>query len=540
MILIRSVVLDSGDDVTNGIARVAGHLSVLEDGVARPLLPMPSTNAGFSERQEVTFIGPIDLDCQLLIDDELLRTIGDGKRRTWVWRPGFYAGEVRAELLSGNGDQMGSWRLDVSPDERKLGRELYLEMLADILEFDPALAIGQEPARRQLGELGAGEDPLVALARLRVREKEIRQALRSFRSEPMRSLRARRALIPLHRIRRVDRHTANAALRQPKLLVAMGIIDEPADISHGRRLSADVPDVERHYDSPANRCLLAMLHALRRRCSDIYESLEKKIQYEERSDTVTCLLVRWPTWSGFLQSFRHEISLCLRQRPFSEVSRAEISAAGLNAISAHPPYARFWRFASQALRRGVDGLDREAFLPLGPTWEIYERWCFIELCRQLPKLLPDTAWRVIARGHFIGRRSDGGEFALRLQPGFSNSSGVTREGFWSVSRYREPDIVFSWRTPGGTGFLVLDAKYRVTRANVLDAMSSAHIYQDSLRMGECRPVASLLLVPTSGGAPWLELPDFIATHSVGVVALSPSTGISPSLSQLLRGNGFGT
>jgi hypothetical protein len=68
---------------------------------------------------------------------------------------------------------------------------------------------------------------------------------------------------------------------------------------------------------------------------------------------------------------------------------------------------------------------------------------------------------------------------------------------------------------------VLDAKYRTSRVNVLDAMESAHIYQDALRMSDRRPAGSLLLVPRGGGAPWLEDVAFQAEHRVGVHALSP-------------------
>jgi len=67
-----------------------------------------------------------------------------------------------------------------------------------------------------------------------------------------------------------------------------------------------------------------------------------------------------------------------------------------------------------------------------------------------------------------------------------------------------------------TRFVVLDAKYRATRGNVLDAMESAHTYQDSLRINSQRPNSSLLLVPSGGGARWLEEPSFQQTHGVGV------------------------
>jgi len=92
---------------------------------------------------------------------------------------------------------------------------------------------------------------------------------------------------------------------------------------------------------------------------------------------------------------------------------------------------------------------------------------------------------------------------------------------WSVSKERLPDLVLSVESAKGIRFLILDAKYRSSRLNVLDAMASAHIYQDSLRIGPSRPDASLLLVPSGGGAPWLEAPSFHMTHRVGVHVLAP-------------------
>ena len=88
----------------------------------------------------------------------------------------------------------------------------------------------------------------------------------------------------------------------------------------------------------------------------------------------------------------------------------------------------------------------------------------------------------------------------------------------------------------GPKWYVLDAKYRTTRSNVLDAMASAHIYRDSLRWNGRRPESAVLLVPRGGGAAWMEQPDFIRSHRVGVCALSTDT--TPSgISQLLFGNG---
>ena len=74
---------------------------------------------------------------------------------------------------------------------------------------------------------------------------------------------------------------------------------------------------------------------------------------------------------------------------------------------------------------------------------------------------------------------------LRLQPTFGASEiEVSRRS--SLSKERKPDIVLTVRTGNATRFVVFDAKYRVSRQKVLDAMASAHVYQDSLRFGEQR------------------------------------------------------
>ena len=78
--------------------------------------------------------------------------------------------------------------------------------------------------------------------------------------------------------------------------------------------------------------------------------------------------------------------------------------------------------------------------------------------------------------------------------------------------------------------MVLDAKYRVSRPNVVDAMDSAHLYHDSLRWGDARPWASVLLVPRGGGAIWMETPAFLEEHGVGVIEFSVDSDQSGLLS----------
>ena len=514
---------------------VAIRLSTVEEHGTRELLPLPEQNLGFSELEEVTFRGPPGLRGQLLVDDAPVPAIAVGDCLTWRWKPGFYAGEVRAEFLALDGSRLGSWRLDVSPDDRKLGRDHFFDMLKSVRAFDPLLVVGQEPARHRLGALGQGEDPLVALARLRARAGAIRRALRAVIRQPLRTLRARRSLVPPHRVRRVDRRTALVALRQPMLLEAMGRIEADESPGTARSLLADVPETERHLDSPGNRCLFAMLRALQRRCIDLFEELLRRVGAEEESQTRSGLAPRWPAWRAMLEALQRDLNSLSRCSPFRDVRQAEVTSAGLNAVSAHPLYARAWRLGWEALRSGVAGLEEEDLLPMNPTWEIYERWCFVELARRLRQWLPGVDWRRRSPTAVEGGCSDGAVWWLWLQPEFPSSSGQQRPGFWSVSRLRRPDIVLGWERSGDSGFVVLDAKYRVGRPNVLDAMSSAHLYQDSLRMKDHRPSATVLLVPAPGGAPWLEDGAFVTRHRVGIAALGPDAASPPWLRKLLLG-----
>jgi hypothetical protein len=122
-----------------------------------------------------------------------------------------------------------------------------------------------------------------------------------------------------------------------------------------------------------------------------------------------------------------------------------------------------------------------------------------------------TAWAGLRDDHCV---------RLELQPTFRAGPNLPGER-WSVSKQREPDLLLTVEWPSGRRFLLLDAKYRSSRESVLDAMGSAHIYRDSLRIGAQRSEAALLLIPAGGAVEWLEKPDFHRIHHVGVHVLTP-------------------
>ena len=111
---------------------------------------------------------------------------------------------------------------------------------------------------------------------------------------------------------------------------------------------------------------------------------------------------------------------------------------------------------------------------------------------------------------------------LTLQPTFRTAESEASMR-WSLSKERVPDIVLTVRGAQQTEFVVFDAKYRVSGDNVLDAMQSAHVYQDSLRIGNQRASATLLIVPRTEHTAWLAESSFHRRHRVGIHGLSLST-----------------
>ena len=502
-------------------------------------------NRGFTERGRTILLAPAERECRLLIDDEPLSQVVTA-RNEWVWEPAFYAGEVRAELLDRNDRALGTWRFDVSPDPGKTGRDLFERMINEILDFDARLVVGEEPARRRLGALGETDDPLVWLERLRGRRSDLNQALAAIRREPVSVLKARRRFVPLRDARRTDLRTLQAAIRRPATLAAIqsgAASSLPAAPADGPVL--DVPAVERTLDAPANRCALAMLRALLLRCRVLNRLLDK-LADRRAQETRTDVAGRVPRRKQILGDMEREFAMAERRPPFSEAQRAEVTAAGLNAVAAHPLYGRFWRAGWEALRRGVYRLDPSDLLPLSPTWEIYERWCFVALARKLREWLPGYAWKNAGatgsdRRSVIGRHSDGHLITLHLQKTFQKKDGVEQTDAWSISRQYVPDLVLkSEADDGATRFIVLDAKYRSGEKNILDGMAeSAHLNHDALRWGSRRPDLALLLVPNADETEWLTRKDYVDKHRVGVVALRPDVELPEWLRHLITAHAGG-
>ncbi|MGE3507789.1 MAG: DUF2357 domain-containing protein [Vicinamibacterales bacterium] len=484
-----------------------------------PLNPFPEPCAGFEEDRDYLFKKP-GTGWQMVVDDEPLRDSPEHPD-CWVWPVNFFAGQVRAHVTSPLAEGVRlPFTLDVSPRLEKLGQTQFAEMIAEIRAHDPRLVIGSEPALSTIGNAGTCNDPWLAFFRLRNYGPQFVRALRAVANRPRQVLQHTRRQVSLGQLRRIDARTASVAARSSAVAIfgpALGKVDD---------LRLDVPSTETTVDCAANRCLKALALACLQRIRTLREQLDLSVRSEKASQTTTPLAARWPIRRAELESLETQLLRLVRGYPFDEITTPGVSGAGLTAIDADPTYARAWSRGWRAIRDGVDTSAEHDDTWLPPTWQVYERWCFVALYRWMVAQHPSLEWRRERDRHeWTGIGSDL-EIRLSLQPRFPAGPEPPRE-CWSVSREREPDIVVTVQRDTDVQFIVFDAKYRVTRQGVLEAMESAHIYQDALRVSGRRPIASLLLVPRLGGVDWLEKPEFQAAHRVGVCQLSPDVEFTP-------------
>jgi hypothetical protein len=481
-------------------------------------------NRGFTEFREAYFLRPSTGAWSLFIDDVTLLPARVNGHDVWAWKPGFYAGTVRAELIPNDALHGVEFLLDVSPDPAKVGQDAFNEMVQDIWAFDPILVTGEQAAHTQIATAGDRADPAVQFMRLSRNAFEFSRAMAQVRGDPHKSIRRTRRSAPLHLVRRADAQTARAAVRS---LAALPL----ADFLDGEELSSpagdplyDVPISEPTLDTSANRTMSALVRRVGRAIESLSSELMRQLA-QAGDDERKAHESRSARRAQILEALRREVERCLKSEPLSAVTREEITAAGLTAIAANPVYARAQQLIWKMLRIGFDQGELVERSAMSPTWAIYEAWCFIKIADFLQEQFPEWNW---TRRDYGDRRygfsgvlgSNHLDLEYQKQFSYAIEPGI---GPWSISAQFIPDIVLFARTPPKHLWMVLDAKYRTGRQNVIDGMRSAHIYRDALRLASQPPVFSTLLLPAvAHDAAWLHDPVFQRTHHVGAVVCSRS------------------
>ncbi|PKH39767.1 hypothetical protein BI292_01800 [Pseudomonas sp. 43NM1] len=491
-------------------------------------------NPGFMEKSAYRFA--VVEGHSFYVDDIRLDDSNLNGERAWCWSPGYFAGEVVAELLNELDQTVATYRLDVSADGRKLGSESYAEMIDTILKFDPSLLMGTEAAQMAIGNNGALSNAHLQYARLRRYGDRMLEALRQVSHKPLTSLRQERTSVSAHQVKRLDVAGVRKALMSP---AGLGLLHK--ENPHKPPLNIvrfDVSSVYEEQDNPANQALGLVLSEVIRRCKQVCTSLKDIAVRERLSETRSALGPRLIRRIAFVEKLLLQLHRVQRMQPFCNLAHLRLTAAGLNAISAQPVYARAYRFGWYCLRSGVLGKEKNETLWLSPTWEIYERWCFVTVLEQLQKQYPDLDWKCrssrMRAGRILWRGTNEG---ITLDVWFQiRCPAIDRKpyhGFSSLSRLRFPDIVITMKAPDFQRFIVLDAKYRSSRFGVLDGMASAHLYHDSLRWHGRKPDASALLIPRGGAVPILEKSDYQSRHGVGVWVVGGREG-SEAVGQQLK------
>lgn len=470
----------------------------------------------------------------VLIDDVPLPAVS-GTTNCWSWKPGFYAGSVVAEVFDGVARLVGSWTIDVSPHPAKLGRDAFLSMVRELHAFDPRLVFGDSPARSTFGAEGRQSDPFLLYARLKAHGFSFAEAMKTLAMAPQRQLVHRRELTPMHRARSLDVQTVRSAARSATAIAALGFTD--SNVESSEEVLFDVPSSYRTDDSPANRTMLARLLSVLRNVRDVRTTFvngQGALAGRYSDETLQASL---PARIRFLEKLEVELRGILRRSPFDRVRRAEISAAGLNAVAANPDYGQAAKLGWHAIRPGIEGAAAFDQFPMGPTWQVFERWAFLRLVKASQALLPGNALRIDRLGSRddcfrVTLDTDKGRLAIHSQPRFPAFDQGESHGFRSVSAERYPDLVVTWQTDGVGRFVVFDAKYRVSRYGVLEGMESAHLYRDSLRYMGVRPSHAFLLTPAPTETGTLEVDDYFAAEGVGIIPLIDTA--QPRLIELLR------
>lgn len=486
-----------------------------------------ATATGFVEGSTY-FVSPSYAHDTVYVDESpLARRTGQS---AWEWNPCFYAGKVTVEVLDKDQELLGLYYLDVGPSPDKVGELEFRSMCSDIMSIAPRSLFGSGADFLRFGNDESTELLEVAYSRIRRHSAACLTSLLVLEQRPLERYRPQRRMVMPHQVRKVDVRSVKELARTS---IAPSFIDADCQTDSDFFLLT-VPHRQSTYDHAANRTIAAMVDRLLARLSDLQDRLANV-----RNSKDELLVARVPRRMKILRDLTQAFRRTRRSTVFGAVARSEITAAGLNAISSNPDYARAFQHFTRALSLGFSGDDLNDALPTGPTWQIYELWCFLQVQKAFRALTPTTSWTRLTNGSgqlrpFTRGNTSYGTVRIYLQPAF-NAWDKTKEGrFRSLSGQRKPDIVITLENAQTKRFIVLDAKYRTTRENVLDAMQSAHIYQNCLTWNDKRPDGSFLLIPKGGSTRWLEDLEFHSSFQVGLFELTRDRHPGP-LIEFFRG-----
>lgn len=447
---------------------------------------------------------------------------------SWAGRTSLHVtvGERRRRLI-----------LDVQPHPGKLGIDAFAAMLSELSERSATLPWGMSPGQ-QGGRIAGPTAAAIFPAMLDALMPELLRHLRRFLRDPPIAVRRRRDLAPLSMARRPDTQTVHWLANHPRTLLAL----RPGDRGTGEQLAV-LPSVEQpvtvaNRDHPVAR----HLHFQLLRVRQMVDATARRFETLAGSGN-------WridPFVRGYAarvaeQCRQHRAALAdaLSAPAFRQSPPEPAREGALQALADLPAAAAVQRLAHRLLGAGLQ-LDAESALEASVkrTYDLYEAVVFYRLADAVQAALgPDwtARWSEPAGDAHEEKPNAAVEWqwndrptaSVRLlyQQTFRAHSG--KPNMWrSLSGELRPDYVIVFETDGDChGWVILDAKYRASRAAVHDALRDLHVYRDALRYQDIRAQAAFIIVPAlDQEAAVYATADYISEHAFGAVLSGADRG----------------
>lgn len=490
------------------------ELIVRAAGLAQPVLGRAVPGGLISGlREDVTYVIEVAGGQRLFVDD---MPLVEGPAGQFAWASSFFAGRVEVVSIDPKGAET-SYYLEVAPASQKVREDQFASMIEAIRQFDQRLLLGDTAACLGFGKAGSGGkfDELVRWERLKKHGSAFLKRVVAITRMPHANLKPVRQSLPLAQVKRLP-----VAALHDRRIVALATGQCPTEENiDSIQVHVQVPTAT--VDTPANRAICALL----KRFQQALVALQAWVVKDRGELADADAFRRCSRRLEILHIYNAEVRRLLNCYPFRGVKRAETTAAGLTQVAANPAYARAYRTGTEALRLGVEHDCASEHLHVSPSWGVYETWCYVVLVEALQsglnikfkpgnskfkEMSPDLV--------LLALLPDGREVELLFQATFRSDGLAGAKQAWSLSRERRPDIVLIVSHGAEHRTFVLDAKYRSGKNNVLDAMSSAHIYHDSLFLAGRRSDFCLLLLPGEPEVESLEKRETWEAYGVGTIS----------------------
>ncbi|MCP3143103.1 DUF2357 domain-containing protein [Pyxidicoccus xibeiensis] len=424
--------------------------------------------------------------------------------------------------------QVVELQVEVIPRRDKLGEEQWLRLLSDLEQWLPALTTGLEGGLGgAVGAQGASA-PFLALALLPL-VSHLQAAVRQVVSAPRETLTEQHEEVRPRAVRRAQRDTVRWLASHP--LAASAVLD-----SRPGMREPFVPRTrgEVSIDHPVNRYVRYLVREVTRRFDLLAERLDTHARAQE-------VVTDAPVWcqrrAERCRNAARSLRAVVSQGAFGKLVAEPPGEAAVLAVQDDPAYARVHRLGRLMLSPRFQLAQGPQGAPVRPSYELYELWTLLTLARGLQARFPQAPmkWRglhALESGAALG--TDGvsawmdlpeGTLGLYFNATFRSYFARGSATRWSLSMERRPDLVVTWAPrEGDARWMVLDAKYRVSRTALSQALTSAHLYRDSLLWPEFggRCGSALMVVPSvlEEVRPWAD-PGFIGEYGFGLVQATP-------------------